>query len=70
MTWWADSGVLVYPDFFHNDGVPYKGMHGYNPALRQNQGTCIVYGKSTQEKYQETIPLSGIFEVLKQTLSI
>jgi hypothetical protein len=69
IAWWANTGVLVYPDFFHRV-EKYKGMHGYNPALRQNQGTCIVYGKSTQEKYQETIPLSGIFEVLKQTLSI
>ena len=67
IAWWANTGVLVYPDFFHRV-EKYKGMHGYNPALRQNQGTCIVYGKSTQEKYQETIPLTGIFEVLKQTL--
>ena len=47
IVWWANTGVLVYPDFFHRI-EKYKGMHGYNPLLSQNQGTCIVYGKSIQ----------------------
>ena len=65
--WWANTGVLVYPDFFHRI-EKYKGMHGYNPLLSQNQGTCIVYGKSIQSNYVETIPLTDIFEILKQIL--
>jgi len=69
ISWWANSGVLVYPDFFHRT-IKFKGMHGYDPKLSQNQGTCIVYGSSVKNKYQETISLASIFDVLKNTLNI
>lgn len=70
MTWWADSGVLIYPDFFHNDGVPYKGMHGYDPELPESQGTCIVYGDNTNKKEIDAIPLTSVFDILKEALKI
>ena len=68
MTWWADSGVLVYPDFFHNDGVPYKGMHGYSPELPESQGGCIVYGHGANKMEIDSIRLTYIFDILKETL--
>jgi len=67
LAWWANTGVLVFPDFFHRV-TKYKGMHGYDPLLSQNQGCCIVYGKSVDNYYQDEIPLNGIFKVLKKTL--
>jgi predicted AlkP superfamily pyrophosphatase or phosphodiesterase len=70
MAWWADSGVLVYPDFFHNDGMPYKGMHGYDPELPESQGTCIVYGNNMNKKEIDAIPLTSVFDILKETLKI
>lgn len=70
MAWWADSGVLVYPDFFHNDGVPYMGMHGYNPELPESHGTCIVYGNNTNKKGMNAIPPTSVFDILKETLKI
>jgi len=70
MAWWADSGVLVYPDFFHNGGVPYKGMHGYDPELPESQGTCIVYGNNTNKKEMDAIPLTSVFDILRETLKI
>jgi|TARA_B100001964_G_C13761671_1_gene392045 hypothetical protein len=70
MTWWADSGVLVYPDFFHNDGVPYKGMHGYSPELPESQGGCIVYGHGVNKREIDSIRLTCIFDILKETLKI
>lgn len=68
--WWADSGVLLYPDFFHNAGVPYKGMHGYDPELPESQGTCIVYGGNVKKKGVDAIPLTRVFDILKETLKI
>jgi predicted AlkP superfamily pyrophosphatase or phosphodiesterase len=68
MTWWADTGVLVYPDFFHNDGVPYKGMHGYMPELSESQGTCIVYGHCTNKMEIDSIRLTFSFNILKEAL--
>ena len=70
ITWWADSGVLVYPDFFHNDGVPYKGMHGYDPELPGSQGMCIVYGENTKRKEIDATPLTSVFDILKEVLKI
>jgi len=70
MAWWADSGVLVYPDFFHNGGAPYKGMHGYNPELPESHGTCIVYGNNTNKKEMDAILLTSVFDILKETLKI
>lgn len=70
MTWWADTGVMVYPDFFHNYGVPYKGMHGYNPELSESQGMCIVYGGNGEKKEIDAIPLTRAFDILKETLKI
>jgi len=68
--WWANSGILIYPDFFHNHNVPYKGMHGYKPELLESQGMCIVYGNNTNKKEIDGIPLTRIFDVLKETLKI
>lgn len=70
MAWWADSRVLVYPDFFHNGGVPYKGMHGYDPELSESQGTCIVYGNNMNKKEIDAISLTSVFDILKKTLKI
>ncbi len=70
VTWWADSEVLVYPDFFHNDGVPYKGMHGYSPELPESQGGCIVYGHGANKMKIDSISLTCVFDILKEILKI
>ncbi len=42
--WACNSGVLLFPDFFHQKGVPYQGMHGYNPSDEAMCGLGIVSG--------------------------
>ncbi len=69
LIWWANSGVLVHPDFFHRV-EQYKGMHGYAPELPESQGVCIVYGDCVQSKNIESIPLTGVFDILKRNLSL
>jgi hypothetical protein len=69
LIWWANTGVLVFPDFFHRV-KKYKGMHGYDPNKRINQGTCIVYGKNIKNTKIESIYLTDVFNILKNTLSL
>lgn len=69
LVWWANSGVLVFPDFFHRV-EQYKGMHGYDPKLSASQGVCIVYDQSVHNKIIESIPLTGVFDILKRSLSL
>ena len=67
--WMANPGVQVFPDFFHRV-APCKGMHGYDPNLPESQGTCIIWGRGVQSKTQATLPLSGVFDLLKESLGL
>lgn len=48
LIWWADTGVLIFPDFFHSR-VPYKAMHGYPPEDFSTFGTCLIWGANTEQ---------------------
>ena len=67
--WVANPGVLVFPDFFHRM-APCKGMHGYDPHLRESQGVCVLWGESVSREEHPTIPLSGVFDILKRSLEL
>ena len=54
--WLANNGVLVFPDFYHRDS-PYKGMHGYDPALPESKGMCIRWGAGINSNKNKEIPL-------------
>ena len=69
LVWIANNSTLIFPDFFHRE-YPYKGMHGYNPNLKENQGVCITTGKNIEKKEKELIELTDIYDVLKKTLKI
>ena len=65
--WWANTGVLVFPDFFHRV-EKYKGMHGYDPSKKENQGTCIVYGGNIDQSEIDSIYLTDVFDIMKNLL--
>ena len=67
--WVANPGVLAFPDFFHRV-APYKGMHGYDPTLAESQGVCVMWGESVLTKRHPTIPLAGVFDLLKRSLEL
>lgn len=48
--WWANPGVVIYPDFFHSVR-PVKGMHGYDSNCLDNQGFCIIAGDRIQSEF-------------------
>ena len=53
IVWCANSGVLISPDFFHNEDENLKGMHGYLDAKEGGFGTCIKYGSVNQKVYEK-----------------
>ena len=67
--WVANSGCVVFPDFFHRLSSN-KGMHGYNPELPDCQGMCIKWGEGVPADQRTSIPLSGIFKLLKDSLEL
>jgi len=43
--WVCGEGTLVFPDFFHKGGLPYKGMHGYDPERLSMRGLGLIYSE-------------------------
>ena len=46
----------------------YKGMHGYDPSKKENQGTCIVYGGNIDQSEIDSIYLTDVFDIMKNLL--
>ena len=67
LTWWANEGVLIFPDFFHYQ-KPYKGMHGYEPIYPSTYGTCIVIGSGVEKSYVESINLHEIYNLINELI--
>lgn len=63
IAWWANEGILIFPDFFHNDN-PYKGMHGYKPIFKSTHGCCISIGKNIKSSYVESMKLHEVFKLI------
>ncbi len=69
LMWLANSGVIIYPDFFHSDFLN-KGMHGYDPENLKCQGTCIVFGHNISPKNVDAIKLTEVYSILKHQLRL
>jgi len=67
--WVANSGVLVFPDYFHVD-TPCKGMHGYDPSLPESKGMCILWGDGIVQKTEKEISLNEVYGLLKYCLDL
>lgn len=69
ISWWANEGVLIFPDFFHNH-KPVKGMHGYKPDTQSTYGTCILWNKKNEKQEIEELELSQIYVLIKKILQV
>lgn len=67
LAWWANEGVLIFPDFFHTE-VPYKGMHGYKTDVESTYGTCIVWGNKVLKQKNDEISLHQVYDLLNKHL--
>lgn len=67
--WIANEGVLIFPDFFHNQ-KPYKGMHGYDPNLDDSCGMAILAGTEINKIEIPLLELHKLNMILKDSLEI
>ncbi|BAX78640.1 alkaline phosphatase family protein [Labilibaculum antarcticum] len=67
LTWWANEGVLIFPDFFHNDKA-LKGMHGYRPDTQSTYGTCIVWDEHKVNDEVEKLELFQVYDLINNLL--
>lgn len=66
--WWANEGILVFPDFFHNDKA-LSGMHGYKPDTQSTYGTCIIWGSGNSSgSNQKELELHKVYDELKELI--
>ena len=63
IAWWANEGVLIFPDFFH-DRKPYSGMHGYKPIHSSTHGTCIAIGEDITHSYLDSMNLHEVYDLI------
>ncbi len=65
--WCANTGVLIWPDFFHNDiSAPPAGMHGYLQNNNELLGFCIQTGKDVMKMKIDDMPLADIYKLVKK----
>lgn len=48
LIWWANSGFLLFPDYFHDHNVHNKGMHGYDSNHDDMKGFFIAFGAGVE----------------------
>ena len=68
--WWARSGVLIEPDYFHTREERVQGMHGYDPAVADSQGMAIVAGREITQRSIEQVTLRDLCPTLCDLMGI
>ena len=61
--WWANKGVLISPNFFHNSKVRLKGMHGYLDKDNPSNGFCLRLKKDIKNIKIDKIKSGSIFKI-------
>lgn len=59
LIWWANNGVMIFPDYFQNRNKLYKGMHGYRDH-NDSKGTLVVFGNNISRFYKSSANLIDI----------
>lgn len=60
LIWWANNGVLLFPDYFHDPHMHVKGMHGYNSDHDDMKGFFLAFGPGIQPKQIEEVNLIDV----------
>jgi len=60
LIWWANIGVLLFPDYFHDHHTHVKGMHGYKSAHDDMKGFFLAFGPGIQPKQIEEVNLIDV----------
>ena len=69
MIWWANKGVMIYPDFYHLEGN-VRGMHGYTPDHSDSKGFCVISGSGIPARFIQERELIDICPTICDLLGI
>jgi len=58
--WWANPGVLLFPDYFHDTHTHNKGMHGYDPNCEDMKGFFLAFGPGISPMLLEQVNLIDV----------
>jgi len=60
LMWWANLGVLVFPDYFHDRRTHDKGMHGYRSEHDEMKGCFIAFGAGIEPRRLGEVSLMDV----------
>lgn len=60
LMWWANQGVLLFPDFFHDRKTHNRGMHGYDSSLDDMKGFFLAFGPDVSPHFYEEVNLIDV----------
>jgi hypothetical protein len=60
LIWWANLGVLVWPDYFHDLHTHNRGMHGYASDEHDMKGFFMAFGPGIQQKEIDEVHLVDV----------
>lgn len=64
LIWWADVGVLLFPDYFHDTWTHNRGMHGYASDHDDMKGFFLAYGPGISTNRMEEVELVDVCATL------
>lgn len=70
LLWWANSGVLVWPDYFHRPRDVVRGMHGYDPEHPDSRGFALIEGPGIDPEVVEGAHLKDLAATLARLMNI
>ena len=60
LIWWADPGVLIFPDFFHDMETKNRGMHGYDSNHPDMHGFFLAFGPEIPTRLLDNCDLTDV----------
>jgi len=60
LIWWAHSGVLLFPDYFHDRNTHDKGMHGYDSNHDDMKGFFLAFGAGITPRELDQVNLVDV----------
>lgn len=58
--WWANLGVLLFPDYFHDLQTHNKGMHGYDSTHDDMKGFFLAFGPGIEPAVVDQVNLVDV----------
>jgi predicted AlkP superfamily pyrophosphatase or phosphodiesterase len=70
LIWWANVGVLIFPDYFHDANTHNKGMHGYESSHDAMKGFFLAFGPGIVPRVLDGAQLTDVCPSLCKALGV